>query len=129
MRWVKPLDRELVLEMAASHRLLVTVEDNIIIGGAGSAVSECLAEAGVLAHVLHLGLPDRNIEHAAREEMLTEAGLDATGIQRDTEAFAAKLTELASRLTAGNEAGGQSSSARVLPTISAVRNLRSASAP
>ncbi|MEJ2630362.1 MAG: 1-deoxy-D-xylulose-5-phosphate synthase [Acidihalobacter sp.] len=80
MRFVKPLDEELVLKMAAEHRLLVTVEDNAIAGGAGSAVNECLAAHGCSVETLNLGLPDRFLEHGSREELLAEAGLDAAGI-------------------------------------------------
>jgi len=75
MRFIKPLDEALVLELAQSHELLVTLDENTIIGGAGGAVTECLAGHGVAAHVLHLGLPDRFIQHGAREDMLREAGL------------------------------------------------------
>ncbi|WP_394542982.1 1-deoxy-D-xylulose-5-phosphate synthase [Azorhizophilus paspali] len=81
MRFVKPLDAELVRELAASHELLVTVEENSIMGGAGSAVAEYLAEAGLLKPLLHLGLPDHYVEHARPAEMLAECGLDAAGIE------------------------------------------------
>ena len=76
MRFIKPIDAELVLKMAASHDLLVTLDENTIVGGAGGAVTEALAEHGVAAQVLHLGLPDCFIQHGAREDMLREAGLD-----------------------------------------------------
>lgn len=81
MRFVKPLDEELVRELAAGHELLVTVEENSIMGGAGSAVAEYLAEAGLLRPLLHLGLPDYYVEHARPAEMLAECGLDAAGIE------------------------------------------------
>ncbi len=80
MRFVKPLDENLVLEAAAEHECLVTVEDNVIAGGAGSALSECLAKHGVLVPVFHLGLPDRLIQHGSREDMLADAGLDKKSI-------------------------------------------------
>jgi 1-deoxy-D-xylulose-5-phosphate synthase len=80
MRFVKPLDENLVREMADRHELLVTVDENALGGGAGSAVNECLAAHGVAAPVLNLGLPDRFIEHGGRADMLREAGLDANGI-------------------------------------------------
>jgi 1-deoxy-D-xylulose-5-phosphate synthase len=86
MRFVKPLDEELVLKMAAEHRLLVTIEDNVVAGGAGSAVNECLAAHGHGIEVLNLGLPDRFLDHASREELLAEAGLDAVGIRAAVEA-------------------------------------------
>jgi 1-deoxy-D-xylulose-5-phosphate synthase len=80
MRFVKPLDEELVVSLAEHHGLLVTVEDNALPGGAGSAVNECLAARGVSVPVLNLGLPDRFLSHGSREQLLTEAGLDASGI-------------------------------------------------
>ena len=80
MRFIKPLDETLILELARSHDALVTVEDNAIAGGAGSAVSELLAQHGVQTPMLQLGLPDLFLEHASREQLLAEAGLDAAGI-------------------------------------------------
>jgi len=81
MRFVKPLDEALVREMAASHALLVTIEENAIMGGAGAAVSEFLARENILKSVLHLGLPDSYVEHAKPAQMLAECGLDAPGIE------------------------------------------------
>jgi len=81
MRFVKPLDEALVIEMASSHDLLVTVEENAIMGGAGAAVSEFLARENILKSVLHLGLPDAYVEHAKPAQMLAECGLDAAGIE------------------------------------------------
>jgi 1-deoxy-D-xylulose-5-phosphate synthase len=80
MRFIKPLDTRMVLEAARQHEVLVTVEENAIAGGAGSAVNECLAAHGVRTQVLNLGLPDRLIEHGTREEVLHDAGLDRDGI-------------------------------------------------
>jgi 1-deoxy-D-xylulose-5-phosphate synthase len=80
MRFVKPLDTGLVLELARSHELIVTVEENAIMGGAGSAVTEALNAAGVTTAVLQLGLPDRYLEHGIHEKMLADCGLDAAGI-------------------------------------------------
>ena len=82
MRFVKPLDEELVLRLAREHALLVTVEENVIQGGAGSAVSECLARHGVTVSVLHLGLPDTFIEQGEPAKLLAECGLDAEGLLR-----------------------------------------------
>ena len=81
MRFVRPLDRALVLELAQSHEGLVTLEDNVIAGGAGSGVAELLADAGITLPILHLGLPDSFQHHASREQLLEEAGLDAAGIR------------------------------------------------
>jgi 1-deoxy-D-xylulose-5-phosphate synthase len=80
MRFVKPLDEEMVLSMAESHDALVTLEDNAIMGGAGSAVGECLAAHRVLVPLLMLGIPDHFIEHGSRDECLAAAGLDAASI-------------------------------------------------
>jgi 1-deoxy-D-xylulose-5-phosphate synthase len=82
MRWVKPLDDALVTELARTHAALVTIEDNAIAGGAGSAVGELLAARGVETPLLQLGLPDAFLEPATREQLLTEAGLDIEGIRR-----------------------------------------------
>jgi len=89
MRFVKPLDEELLLELADSHELLVTVEDNMIAGGAGSAVNEFLLSRGVRPAMLNLGLPDHFLEHASREEQLRQAGLDADGIRAAVQSFKA----------------------------------------
>ena len=81
MRFVKPLDRASILELAASHEGFVTLEDNVVAGGAGSGVAELLAAEGITMPILHLGLPDEFQHHASREDLLAEAGLDAAGIR------------------------------------------------
>ena len=81
MRWAKPLDIELLLKVAAEHEALVTVEDGAIMGGAGSAVAEALAAAGILKPLLQLGLPDCFIEHGDPVKLMALQGLDAAGIQ------------------------------------------------
>ncbi|MGD2084400.1 MAG: 1-deoxy-D-xylulose-5-phosphate synthase [Chromatiales bacterium] len=80
MRFVKPLDDELVLSLAEGHELLVTLEENAVAGGAGSAVNECLAAHGRPEPILNLGLPDRFVSHGTHAEQLAECGLDAPGI-------------------------------------------------
>lgn len=82
MRFVKPLDEALVKAMAESHDLLVTLEDNAVMGGAGSAVNEYLHTAGLKPDVINLGLPDKYVDHAQREEQLAACGLDTAGIIR-----------------------------------------------
>jgi 1-deoxy-D-xylulose-5-phosphate synthase len=82
MRFVKPLDEELVLKLAREHALLVTVEENVVQGGAGSAVAECLARHGLHVTMLHLGLPDEFLEQGDPAQMLADCGLDAVGIAR-----------------------------------------------
>ena len=91
MRFVKPLDEALIRRMAESHELLVTIEENSIMGGAGSAVGEFLAAQNLQQPILHLGLPDYYVEHAKPSEMLKECGLDAAGIEAS---IRARLTEL-----------------------------------
>ena len=80
MRFVKPLDRKLIRRLAESHELLVTVEENAVQGGAGSAVGELLTELGLVCPLLHLGLPDRYVEQGSHAQQLRECGLDAEGI-------------------------------------------------
>jgi 1-deoxy-D-xylulose-5-phosphate synthase len=81
MRFVKPLDEALVRQLVTSHELLVTIEENAVMGGAGSAVNEFLAREGLRVPVLNLGLPDYYVEHAKPAQMLAECGLDAAGIE------------------------------------------------
>jgi 1-deoxy-D-xylulose-5-phosphate synthase len=81
MRFVKPLDRALLMDLAKSHEGFVTIEDNVVMGGAGSGVAELLSAEGVTLPVLHLGLPDEFQHHASREDLLAEAGIDAAGIR------------------------------------------------
>ena len=80
MRFVKPLDHELINQVAKSHDLIVTLEENVIAGGAGSAVNESLAEQQFAVPILNLGLPDQYIEHGTQAQLLAECGLDAKGI-------------------------------------------------
>ncbi len=86
MRFVKPLDKELVLQLAAAHDLLVTVEENVVMGGAGSAVLEALQKAGKAASVLQLGLPDRFIDQGDPGIQLAHAGLNKEGIVKSIRA-------------------------------------------
>jgi len=85
MRFIKPLDEELVIDIATRHRAIVTIEENAVMGGAGSAVGEVLAARGVLVPLLQLGIPDRFIEHGSRDTCLTAAGLDLAGITASVE--------------------------------------------
>jgi 1-deoxy-D-xylulose-5-phosphate synthase len=82
MRFVKPLDLDLLRELAQNHRLLVTLEENAVAGGAGAGVAEALAELGLDVPILHLGLPDTFIEHGDSARMLADCGLDAAGIEQ-----------------------------------------------
>ena len=82
MRFVKPLDNDLVASLAADHELLVSVEENTVMGGAGSAVLESLASGGFAVPVLQLGLPDVFLDQGDPSQMLSECGLDKAGIVR-----------------------------------------------
>ncbi len=101
MRFVKPLDRALVLELANSHEGFVTMEDNAVMGGAGSGVAELLAAEGLALPILHLGLPDHFQEHASREQLLVEAGLDAATARLSLLARWPELAKAGPRSVAG----------------------------
>src|SRR5688572_29706408 len=81
LRFIKPLDEELIARVAANHRALVTVEENVVAGGAGSAIAECLAAHGHIPPTLNLGIPDRFMEHGSREDCLAAAGLDYASVE------------------------------------------------
>ena len=81
LRFVKPLDEDLIVKLAGTHRAVVTVEENVVIGGAGSGIAECLSARGISVPMLHLGIPDRFIEHGSREDCLAAAGLDVASIE------------------------------------------------
>jgi 1-deoxy-D-xylulose-5-phosphate synthase len=88
MRFIKPLDEEFILEIVANHDLIVTLEDNVVQGGAGSGVSELLASKDIVHPLIHYGMPDRLLNHGSREDMLRDAALTSEGllafIQRHT---------------------------------------------
>jgi 1-deoxy-D-xylulose-5-phosphate synthase len=86
MRFVKPLDAALVMRLAREHDALVTVEENVVMGGAGSAVAEALAFEGIAIPILHLGLPDAFIDHGDPAQLLAECGLDPAGIAKSIQA-------------------------------------------
>ena len=80
MRFVKPIDEALITDMAEQHELLVTIEENSLQGGAGSAVSEHLHAQNIVMPLLQLGLPDSFVDHGKHQQMLADCGLDAKGI-------------------------------------------------
>ena len=80
MRWVKPLDTNLICELAKTHALLITVEENVVAGGAGSAVAEFLAERGLDIDIRHVAIDDRFIDHASQGETRSDAGLSCDDI-------------------------------------------------
>ncbi len=98
MRFVKPLDEELLLQIASDHDVLVTLEDNVVMGGAGSAINEYLLKQQCHNRILNIGLPDLFMEHASREELLDDAGLSTSGILRAIEDFL-DTEELAKHVT------------------------------
>jgi 1-deoxy-D-xylulose-5-phosphate synthase len=87
MRFVKPLDEEMVVRIALTHSRLVTLEENVVAGGAGSAINECLAVQGIQIPLYNIGLPDRFVEHGERNELLAECGLDVQGILKTLECW------------------------------------------
>lgn len=93
MRWVKPIDEALVAELASQHSLLVTLEDNVIAGGAGSAVLEFCQAQGVFVNVLPLGLPDAFQDHGKRDQLLEQAGLSAAAMIEAIEQRLAKMDQ------------------------------------
>jgi 1-deoxy-D-xylulose-5-phosphate synthase len=110
MRFIKPLDTALLRQIASTHAGIVTIEDNAVAGGAGSACSEALDAEGLITPRLHIGIPDRFIEHGSRDECLAAAGLDLAGIAASIERWRAdvpalKQTRTATRLTAAGRVG------------------------
>ena len=103
MRWAKPLDTELLARIAATHEALVTVEEGVIQGGAGSAVGEWLAGAGIALALLQLGLPDQFIEHGDPAKLLALQGLDAAGIEHAVRRRFQSLVDVAPALRAVGE--------------------------
>jgi 1-deoxy-D-xylulose-5-phosphate synthase len=87
MRWVRPLDEDLIQRIAAKNHHLITLEENVIAGGAGSAVGEVLAAQGHSVALLHIGIPDRPILHGTREDCLREAGLDLASLEKQVDAW------------------------------------------
>jgi 1-deoxy-D-xylulose-5-phosphate synthase len=87
LRFVKPIDRDLIQSLAESHDYLVTLEENVVMGGAGTAVAEVLAELNLQKPILHLGLPDRFVEHGDPAVLLARCGLDANGILASLKKF------------------------------------------
>lgn len=82
MRFVKPLDEAAISRIAQNHTLIVTLEENALAGGAGSAVSEYLAAQSIFIDTLHLGFPDEYVEQGSQTEIMASWGLDAAGIKR-----------------------------------------------
>jgi len=90
LRFIKPLDENLLIEIASRHSALVTLEENVVAGGAGSAIGELLASQDIQVSLLHIGIPDRFIEHGSREDCLALAGLDAASLNATIERWWAR---------------------------------------
>jgi 1-deoxy-D-xylulose-5-phosphate synthase len=101
MRFVKPLDEKLVVSIAARHRAVITIEENAISGGAGSGVGELLTAAGLQLPMLHIGIPDRFIEHGTRDTCLARAGLDLAGLTAQVEQWWALQSQARKRSVSG----------------------------
>ena len=91
MRFVKPLDRALVLQLAESHKVLITIEENVVAGGAGSGVNELLNQHMIMTRVANIGLPDAFIDHGSREQLLAACKLDVAGITEQVDAIIDKI--------------------------------------
>jgi len=101
MRFVKPLDEKMIVSIAARHRAIITIEENAVIGGAGAGVSEVLAAAGIQVPTLHIGIPDRFIEHGTRDTCLARAGLDLAGLSARVEQWWASQSQARIRSVGG----------------------------
>jgi 1-deoxy-D-xylulose-5-phosphate synthase len=101
MRFVKPLDEQLILSLAERHRAIITIEENAVIGGAGAGVGEVLAAAGLQLPLLHIGIPDRFIEHGTRDTCLARAGLDLAGLSASVERWWALQSQARIRSVSG----------------------------
>jgi 1-deoxy-D-xylulose-5-phosphate synthase len=128
MRFVKPLDVPLVLELAAQHDLLVTVEENVVAGGAGSAIAEALAENRRRTALLHLGLPDRFVDHGDQNELLASVGLDAESLIRRI-AERADRDKPAARVAAPRRRANRRRTTRVLRIPAGSRSTRDKRSP
>ena len=92
MRFVKPLDSNKITELSKTHKYFITLEDNVVIGGAGSAVNEYIIEKGLDINIINLGIPDKIISHGSQDELYTEIGLDKKSLE-------IKINELYNHIT------------------------------
>ena len=93
MRFVKPLDQQAIITAAQEYDLLVTIEENVIAGGAGSGINELLMQEAVIKPVLNLGLPDRWVDQGTHKQLLAECGLDSEGIEQKINQYLSKLAQ------------------------------------
>ena len=92
MRFVKPLDSKKIIELSKTHKYFITLEDNVVIGGAGSAVNEYIIEKALDIKIINLGIPDKIISHGSQDELYTEIGLDKKSLE-------IKINELYNHIT------------------------------
>ena len=101
MRFVKPLDEKTVVAIAEKHQAIITIEENAVMGGAGAGVGELLAAADIQLPLLHIGIPDRFIEHGTRDTCLSRAGLDLAGLSAQVERWWTQQSKSAMRSVSG----------------------------
>jgi 1-deoxy-D-xylulose-5-phosphate synthase len=101
MRFVKPLDARMVMAVAERHRAIITIEENTIIGGAGSAVAELLTAKGLQLPLHFIGIPDVFIEHGTRDSCLAKAGLDLAGLSANVEKWWSQQSQARMRSVSG----------------------------
>jgi 1-deoxy-D-xylulose-5-phosphate synthase len=134
MRFIKPLDEEMILRLARTHALLVTIEENVVAGGAGSAVAECLATRSLHCPLLQLGIPDRFLEHGSRDQVLGDAGLDQQGMFETIQARLATVTSRRSTQSLGRrtlrlDGALRSASGRISATLDSAARAKQWSVP
>ena len=94
MRFVKPIDENMIIDICRTHEYIFTVEDNAILGGAGSAVNEVIQKNNIEANITNLGVPDNIVPHGSQDEIFAELGLDVCGLQNQTNDHIKKMDNL-----------------------------------
>ena len=94
MRFVKPIDENMIISLCQTHEYIFTVEDNVILGGAGSAVNEVINKNKVSKNIVNIGVPDKIVPHGNQDEILSDLGLDAIGIAKTTNDHIEKMDNI-----------------------------------
>ena len=94
MRFAKPIDEKMIIDICNSHEYIFTVEDNAILGGAGSAVNEVVVKNSIQTKIVNLGVPDKMIPHGNQDDILSDLGLDVSGIMKTTNDHIASMVKL-----------------------------------
>ena len=97
MRFVKPIDEDMIIDICNTHDYIFTVEDNVILGGAGTAVNEVMAKYSLKNNLVNIGVPDKIIPHGSQDEILSELGLDELGIVKITNDHIHNMVEINSK--------------------------------